>query len=56
MTVIGKAASKNDADSSILRGCAGQAGAEEEAAPWIKDNFTKPVAAFIAGATAPKGR
>jgi succinyl-CoA synthetase alpha subunit len=30
--------------------------AEEEAARWIKDNFTKPVAAFIAGATAPKGR
>ena len=30
--------------------------AEEEAACWIKDNFTKPVAAFIAGATAPKGR
>jgi succinyl-CoA synthetase alpha subunit len=30
--------------------------AEEEAALWIKDNFTKPVAAFIAGATAPKGR
>jgi succinyl-CoA synthetase alpha subunit len=30
--------------------------AEEETARWIKDNFTKPVAAFIAGATAPKGR
>jgi succinyl-CoA synthetase alpha subunit len=30
--------------------------AEEEAAGWIKSNFTKPVAAFIAGATAPKGR
>src|SRR5580704_17978762 len=30
--------------------------AEEEAALWIKDHFTKPVAAFIAGATAPKGR
>jgi succinyl-CoA synthetase alpha subunit len=30
--------------------------AEEEAARWIKDNFTKPVAAFIAGATAPPGR
>jgi succinyl-CoA synthetase alpha subunit len=30
--------------------------AEEDAARWIKDNFTKPVAAFIAGATAPKGR
>ncbi|HSG29953.1 MAG TPA: succinate--CoA ligase subunit alpha [Thermodesulfobacteriota bacterium] len=30
--------------------------AEEEAAAFIKDNFTKPVAAFIAGATAPKGK
>ena len=27
--------------------------AEEEAAEWIKDNCQKPVAAFIAGATAP---
>ena len=30
--------------------------AEVEAARWIKDNCTKPVAGFIAGATAPKGR
>jgi succinyl-CoA synthetase alpha subunit len=30
--------------------------AEEEAAAWIKDNCTKPVAAFIAGMTAPPGR
>jgi succinyl-CoA synthetase alpha subunit len=30
--------------------------AEEEAAAWIKDNFTKPVVAFIAGATAPPGK
>ena len=30
--------------------------AEEQAAAWIKDNFTKPVAAFIGGATAPAGR
>ncbi len=30
--------------------------AEEEAAEWIKDNYQKPVAAFIAGATAPPGR
>src|ERR1051325_1952991 len=30
--------------------------AEEEAAEWIKANCRKPVAAFIAGATAPSGR
>lgn len=30
--------------------------AEEEAAEWIKAHCTKPVAAFIAGATAPPGR
>src|SRR5437773_4785688 len=30
--------------------------AEEEAASWIKDNCRKPVAAFIAGVTAPPGR
>ncbi|HAD81411.1 MAG: succinate--CoA ligase subunit alpha [Candidatus Edwardsbacteria bacterium RIFOXYD12_FULL_50_11] len=29
---------------------------EEETARWIKKNFDKPVAAFIAGATAPKGK
>lgn len=29
---------------------------EEEAAEFIRDNFHKPVAAFIAGATAPKGK
>jgi len=30
--------------------------AEEEAAEFIKSEFSKPVAAFIAGATAPKGK
>ena len=30
--------------------------AEEEAAAWAKDNCDKPIAAFIAGATAPPGR
>ena len=31
-------------------------GAEEEAAHWIKENMKKPVAAFIAGVTAPTGK
>ena len=36
---------------------AGDLGAEEEdAATWIKKNCKKPVAGFIAGATAPPGR
>jgi succinyl-CoA synthetase alpha subunit len=30
--------------------------AEEEAAQWIRDNMKKPVAAFIAGVTAPPGK
>ena len=29
---------------------------ENEAAEWIKDNFSKPVVSFIAGQTAPKGK
>jgi succinyl-CoA synthetase alpha subunit len=31
-------------------------GTEEEAAEWIRDNMKKPVAAFIAGVTAPPGK
>lgn len=31
-------------------------GAEEDAAHWISDNMNKPVAAFIAGVTAPPGK
>jgi succinyl-CoA synthetase alpha subunit len=31
-------------------------GAEEDAARWIKENMKKPVAAFIAGVTAPPGK
>ena len=44
-----------DTDGVIMIGEIGGT-AEQEAGLWIKDNFTKPVAAFIAGATAPKGK
>lgn len=44
-----------DTDGVIMIGEIGGT-AEQEAGIWIKDNFTKPVAAFIAGATAPKGK
>ena len=42
-------------DAVVLIGEIGGS-AEEEAAEFIKSGFSKPVAAFIAGATAPKGK
>jgi len=44
-----------DTDAVIMIGEIGGT-AEEQAAAWVKANMKKPVAGFIAGATAPKGK
>jgi succinyl-CoA synthetase alpha subunit len=44
-----------DTEAVILIGEIGGSG-EEEAAAWMRDHLTKPVAAFIAGTTAPPGK
>ncbi len=44
-----------DTDAVIMIGEIGGS-AEEQAAEWAKANMKKPIAAFIAGATAPKGK
>ncbi|MGH7799033.1 MAG: succinate--CoA ligase subunit alpha [Thermodesulfobacteriota bacterium] len=45
----------NETDAVVLIGEIGGS-AEEEAAEYIKKKFSKPVVAFVAGSTAPKGK
>lgn len=48
---------QNDPQTEAILMCGEIGGsAEEEAAAFIKDHVTKPVAAYIAGVTAPKGK
>lgn len=53
--VLGLFEKDKETDAVILIGEIGGS-AEEEAAEFIKNNFSKPVVAFIAGSTAPKGK
>ena len=48
---------KNDSDTDAVV-MIGEIGgtAEQDAAAYIKDNYSKPVVAFVAGRTAPPGR